>query len=104
MNENTISYETQTVVRLDKEIIGHILKCPDGFYFKISNDGMTSNHYSYVHDHIGKYGYWKGDLSHSSTCTFVESKSKGTGSKHIVEDRGDFFPTLAQCKQSLEAS
>jgi len=58
MNENTISYETQTVVRLDKKIVGQILECPNGFYFKL----------------------------------------KGR------KDRGDFFPTLAQCKQSLEVS
>ena len=53
-----ISYETQTVVRLGKKIVGQILECPDGFYFKVNR------------------------------------KRK----------RGDFFPTLAQCKQSLEAS
>ena len=53
-----ISYETQTVVRLGKKIVGQILECPDGFYFKL----------------------------------------KGR------KDRGDFFPTLAQCKQSLGAS
>ena len=55
---NSISYETQTVVRLDKKTVGQILECPNGFYFKL----------------------------------------KGR------KDRGDFFPTLAQCKQSLEAS
>ena len=51
-----ITFETKTIVRLGKKIVGEILECQQGFFYKVK------------------------------------------GNKAV----GEIFPTLAQCKQSLE--
>ncbi len=51
-----ITFETKTIVRLGKKIVGEIIRTPEGFYYKVK------------------------------------------GNKAV----GEIFPTLAQCKESLD--
>jgi len=84
-DKNRLSYETQTVVRLDGKIVGHIFKSDFAKVLMSPVDIERMNP-----------AMWRGSVHQRLRTNIFYFKYKGS------KDSGDFFPSLDQCKKSLE--